>query len=119
MAWKFEDFDWLEADDMESVSSFKMFEIIGRVVWANYFLTFDWSIDTNPKLSLLDILAQMSLFSGESFPQLVISIIFIANNGGVETHPWNTASAVFSAGSVIIGIITSVMAYKNGANDDE
>merc|ERR1712131_551203 len=59
-------------------------------------------------LNSMRIIDHLKLFEilGESLPQLIISIVFIANNGGVETHPWNTTSAVFSAGSVMIGIIT-------------
>ena len=91
-------------DLMDLVDGVKLFEILGWIFWAYYFWAFDWSIATNPKFSFL---AQTSLILGESLPQLIISIVFIANNGGVELHPWNTTSAVFSAGSVMIGFITS------------
>ena len=109
------DLFWKDMDDyfFQTVDAFKLFEILGWIFWAYFFRTFDWSIATNPKFS---VLAQTSLILGESLPQLIISIVFIANNGGVELHPWNTTSAVFSAGSVMIGFITSVMiwvkAYK-------
>ena len=45
---------------------------------------------------------------GEALPQLILSCVYIHNNGGPLTHPINTTSAVFSAGSLAIGIFTSI-----------
>ena len=44
---------------------------------------------------------------GESLPQLILTIVFISNNGGPMKHKINSASAVFSGGSVLYGLITS------------
>ena len=42
----------------------------------------------------------------EAFPQLLIGIVYIANNGGPGPNYVQTVSAVFSSGSLIFGIVT-------------
>ena len=81
--------------NMYVVTRIKLFEIIGILVKILY---------------RLPIINHLLAFIGESAPQLVLSCVFIHNHGGPAVHPINTASAVFSAGSVLIGFITSVKA---------
>ena len=45
---------------------------------------------------------------GEALPQLVLSCIFIANNGGPYEHLLNTTSAFFSAMSLLYGLVISI-----------
>ena len=42
----------------------------------------------------------------EAFPQLVISIVYIANNGGFVANFVQAVSAMFSTGSLILGLVT-------------
>ena len=103
--------------NMDLVTFLKLFEILGSI-WAKSNIPFDWSIATNSKLLLIDMLAPALHISGESLPQLILGITFIVNNGGAVTHPLNTCSAVLSAGSVLIGLITSVIMWKKLFNDE-
>ena len=42
----------------------------------------------------------------EALPQLLISIVYIANNGGPSTKSVQTVSAAFSTGSLVFGLVT-------------
>ena len=69
---------------------------------------------------ILDVnLTKMFEHFGEALPQLIISCVFIHNNGGPYTHPINTTSAVFSAGSLAFGIFTGFKAWKAWWGADE
>lgn len=58
----------------------------------------------------MDMVKVLRLFEhiGEALPQLVLSCVFIAFNGGPLEHPLNTTSAFFSAVSLLYGLILSV-----------
>jgi len=43
---------------------------------------------------------------GEAGPQLILMSFYIYNNGGHHEHPLSVTSAVFSAGSLLIGLVT-------------
>jgi len=46
----------------------------------------------------------------EAFPQLVINIVYIINHGGVSANYVQTGSAVFSTGSLVLGLATGCQA---------
>ena len=48
----------------------------------------------------------------EALPQLTLSCVYIANNGGIECNVLNVVSSIFSSGSIIMGIIASIIAFK-------
>ena len=48
----------------------------------------------------------------EAVPQLTLSCVYIANNGGFECNVLNVVSSIFSSGSIIMGIIASIIAFK-------
>ena len=52
-----------------------------------------------------------NMLSGEALPQLILSCVFIAANGGPFQHMLNTTSAFFSATSFLYGFIISVDAF--------
>ena len=47
-------------------------------------------------------------FLGEALPQLILSCIFIINNGGPLLHYINSISAIFSGLSFLYGFVLSV-----------
>ena len=48
----------------------------------------------------------------EAVPQLTLSCVYIANNGGFEHNSLNVVSSIFSAGSIIMGIKASIDAME-------
>jgi len=46
----------------------------------------------------------------EALPQLVINIVYISNNGGVSANYVQAGSAVFSSGSLLLGLVTGCQA---------
>ena len=48
----------------------------------------------------------------EAIPQLTLSCVYIANNGGFEHNSLNVVSSIFSAGSIIMGIKASIDASE-------
>ena len=103
------------------------------LIFSAIFLTFcEWLIHHLPdnedfdeikkKWEKLDLkswikeLERMKLFEhfGESLPQVILSIVFIVNNGGIAANLVNSVSAAFSAGSLLFGIIISrILWVKN------
>ena len=49
----------------------------------------------------------------EALPQLIISIYYIAHNGGPSINAVQTVSATFSTGSLLFGLITGCEACFN------
>ena len=47
----------------------------------------------------------------EAVPQLTLSCVYIANNGGFENNILNVVSSIFSSGSIIMGILFSLFAF--------
>ena len=54
---------------------------------------------------------------GEALPQLILSCVFIVNNGGPQLHYINTVSAVFSGLSFLYGFVISVAACVKNRED--
>ena len=65
-------------------------------------------------------LDRMKLFEhfGESLPQVILSIVFIVNNGGIAANLVNSVSAAFSAGSLLFGIIKSCILWVKNDKED-
>ena len=59
------------------------------------------------KLQNINIFKMFEHF-GEALPQLILSCVYIHNNGGPYTHPFNTTSAVLSAGSLAYGVFNGI-----------
>ena len=57
----------------------------------------------------MDMVKVLKMFEhiGEALPQLILSCVFISYNGGPLEHPLNTTSALFSAVSLLYGLVLS------------